>query len=416
MTPPRSRTNILHRNGGGPRAPRAPASKPRLAFYSHDSYGLGHLVRCLKVARAIAARLGPADGLLITGSPWAHRFPPPPGFRYLRLPPVVKAGQDRYLPRDPGVSFARVLRARREMITGALRWFRPDLLAVDNVPCGLAGEIAPALLAAKARTSARLVLMLRDLLDREEIVRDQWSEAGAFDLAEAIYDEIWIFGPAGAPAARLLSPALLRRAAFCGYLGGLPGTNGAAASPGEPRGNGSVGRARGQPRILVTAGGGRDGSLLVNTFLRAIGARRPSLSGRVVLGPDFPGRPATPDVGPAILEVVPFQADIAGAMAQSDLVVSMAGYHTVCEILATGRPAVLVPRVWPRQEQWLRARSLQDGRRARVIHPDDLTPESLWRAVEAGLEARTRPPVPAPGGEAAARQTAALLGAEGREG
>jgi predicted glycosyltransferase len=409
------RREAAHGDGAGRKA-RVPAPRIRLAFYAHDSFGLGHLVRCLKVGRAIAARLGPIDGLLITGSSWTHLFPPPAGFRYLHLPPVVKAGPDRYVPREPGVAFDRLLHARRERIAEALERFRPDLLAVDNVPCGLAGEIVPALWALKRRTSARLVLMLRDLLDRDDVARSQWAAAGAFDLAEAIYDEIWIFGPHAAPAARVLTPALRRRAAFCGYLGGMPGTSGDPARQGDPAGGPPPGTNGARPRILVTAGGGRDGSLLVNTFLRAIGARRPPVSGRIVLGPDYPGRPPAPDMGPGSLELVPFHADLAVAMAWSDLVVSMAGYHTVCEILATGRPAILVPRVWPRQEQWLRARSLGRGPRAQVIHPDDLTPATLWRAVEAGLEATARSPAPGGGGEAAARRAGALLGADGREG
>jgi predicted glycosyltransferase len=41
-------------------------------------------------------------------------------------------------------------------------------------------------------------------------------------------------------------------------------------------------------------------------------------------------------------------------------VVSMAGYNTFCEILSFDRPALLVPRVAPRKEQWIRARRARD--------------------------------------------------------
>ena len=42
----------------------------RVAFYSHDTFGLGHLRRTLKLAAALRRSLGEVKGLLITGSPW----------------------------------------------------------------------------------------------------------------------------------------------------------------------------------------------------------------------------------------------------------------------------------------------------------------------------------------------------------
>ena len=44
-------------------------------------------------------------------------------------------------------------------------------------------------------------------------------------------------------------------------------------------------------------------------------------------------------------------------------VVAMGGYNTFCEILSFGKPALIVPRTAPRQEQYLRAE------RARATRP-----------------------------------------------
>ena len=44
--------------------------------------------------------------------------------------------------------------------------------------------------------------------------------------------------------------------------------------------------------------------------------------------------------------------------AEADMVVSMAGYNTVCELLSFGRNAILVPRAEPVKEQLIRARLL----------------------------------------------------------
>ena len=42
-----------------------------------------------------------------------------------------------------------------------------------------------------------------------------------------------------------------------------------------------------------------------------------------------------------------FEADIANRYAESDVVVSQAGYNTVCELLSFSRRAILVPRSEP---------------------------------------------------------------------
>ena len=61
----------------------------------------------------------------------------------------------------------------------------------------------------------------------------------------------------------------------------------------------------------------------------------------------------------------------------AEAVVSMGGYNTVCEVLAEDVPALVVPRVRPRQEQLVRAERLQDLGLVDTVHPDDVTPEQL---------------------------------------
>lgn len=60
----------------------------------------------------------------------------------------------------------------------------------------------------------------------------------------------------------------------------------------------------------------------------------------------------------AILEksVLGFEPDLTRLYSESDIIVSMAGYNTVCELLSFGHHAILVPRAEPVQEQLIRAR------------------------------------------------------------
>ena len=41
----------------------------RIAIFTHDTYGLGHVRRCMHIVRAFSERLPDSSILLITGSP-----------------------------------------------------------------------------------------------------------------------------------------------------------------------------------------------------------------------------------------------------------------------------------------------------------------------------------------------------------
>jgi predicted glycosyltransferase len=90
---------------------------------------------------------------------------------------------------------------------------------------------------------------------------------------------------------------------------------------------------------------------------------------------------------------------LAGARA----VVAMAGYCTAAEILASGKPALLVPRTFPREEQLNRARLLSEAGRVQMLDPGRLDPATLATALASLLERPPRPPERLGGADAAAR-------------
>jgi predicted glycosyltransferase len=59
----------------------------------------------------------------------------------------------------------------------------------------------------------------------------------------------------------------------------------------------------------------------------------------------------------------------------------MAGYNTVCEVLAAGTPTLLVPRVAPRAEQSIRARRLAELGLVRTLPPAEATASGLGAAL-----------------------------------
>ena len=73
-------------------------------------------------------------------------------------------------------------------------------------------------------------------------------------------------------------------------------------------------------------------------------------------------------------------------LASADLVVSMGGYNTVCEILSQGTPALIIPREVPRKEQLIRAQVLYNHHLVDYIPWHSFSPINLQERVLAILE------------------------------
>ncbi|HMC90552.1 MAG TPA: glycosyltransferase, partial [Gemmataceae bacterium] len=91
------------------------------------------------------------------------------------------------------------------------------------------------------------------------------------------------------------------------------------------------------------------------------------------------------------LWVLKFVTDPDLLLSLADRVVAMGGYNTVCEVLAFEKPALIVPRITPRREQFIRAQRLQQLGLVDMLHPDELNPARLfeWLAQDRAPPSRT---------------------------
>jgi UDP-N-acetylglucosamine--N-acetylmuramyl-(pentapeptide) pyrophosphoryl-undecaprenol N-acetylglucosamine transferase len=140
------------------------------------------------------------------------------------------------------------------------------------------------------------------------------------------------------------------------------------------------------PQLLVL--GGSQGARQVNELVPAAVARLLALLGggvslRVLhqAGPknveETREAYAGAGVPGAVVEVVPFLEDVAGAMAASHLLVSRAGAITVAEICAASRPALFLPLSIAQGHQVENARLLADAGAAELLTGDAATPDAL---------------------------------------
>lgn len=341
----------------------------RIALYSHDAVGLGHLRRNLAIAGALTQ--AGASALLITGVREAGMFPAPTGADYLTVPGYAKVPAGQYEPRFLRTSTQRLAAMRAGAIAAAIEAYEPDLLIVDKHPLGLHGELRPTLELLRAR-GVPCVLGLRDVLDAPATVRAEWAAGGVQEAVHRHYARLWIYGDPDVYdvlAHCRLGRAMRDRARFTGYLASAPAPIDAAPIAGAAL-------------SLCLVGGGEDGYRLANAFARA--EMPDGTRGAILTGPMMPteDRRNLERLAGDRMDVLGFVPDPSSLMHQARSVVTMGGYNTVCELLARGARTLIVPRVAPRQEQLIRAQVLQRRGLVDVLHPTLATAARLsgWLA------------------------------------
>jgi predicted glycosyltransferase len=330
----------------------------RVLIYSHDTFGLGHLRRCLTIANSLVENHKQLSALILSGSPIIGRFDFRARVDFVRVPGVIKLRNGEYTALNLHIDVEQTLSMRASIIQHTAEIFDPNIFIVDKEPLGLRGEVHDTLKSLKGR-GTRLVLGLRDVLDEPALLVPEWERKNIVPGLEDLYDEIWIYGlpQICEPLAEIGMPASIRRRiVYTGYLPRAVARSATAAPLPE------ITR---KPYMLVTTGGGGDGVGLIEWVMRAYESDSmlpyPAL---LVLGPfmapehqaDFKRRAARL----ARLDAITFSSHMEELEANAAVIVAMGGYNTFCEILSLDKRALIVPRTVPRREQFIRATRAQE--------------------------------------------------------
>lgn len=349
----------------------------RIMFYSHDTFGLGHLRRSRTLATALTQTDPQTSAIILTGSPVAGRFTFPERVDHIRLPGVTKLSDGSYISQTLGAGIEDTTSLRAGLIQAAIERYEPDLLVVDKEPTGFRGELLPSLHWLRERGHTRTVLGLRDVLDEPTALASEWERKGATRAAEELYDEIWVYGmremydpTEGLP----LSEDARSRMHWTGYL-----RREFAVDVDVPD----------SPYILITPGGGGDGAAMVSLVLSAY-EEDPTLEPKAVLvyGPFLSGElrdrfEARVAKLNGRVTATGFDRHIEALFVGAEGVISMGGYNTFCEVLSFDKRAVIVPRTTPRLEQWLRASRAEEMGLVRMLEEtrDGMTTRAMIDAI-----------------------------------
>ncbi len=353
----------------------------RVLFWVQHLLGSGHLKRAATLAQAMQN-----EGLqvtLVNGGPPADWLLPD-GVELVQLPAL--RARDRHFSAIVDEADRPVDEAlwdrRRAQLLDLLARLQPQVLITEMFPFGrriFGTELVPWLeTAAKMQPKPWRLCSIRDILvNKGETRRYLWMR----DMALAHYDRVLVHTDPKLVPFGLTYPfadALEGLLVDTGYV--VDATTHAATTDG-------------QGEVLVSAGGGRVGSALIEVAIEARPLTRLRDAPWRLIAGGSRGDTALAALRaklPSGMILERQRGDFSALLANSLLSVSQAGYNTVVEGLRLGKPLVLVPfETEAETEQWIRAERVASLGLAAVVRERDLTPSTLARAVDLALE---RPP------------------------
>ena len=354
-----------------------------ILFYVQHLLGIGHLRRALHLVDGMA-RAG-FDVTLVTGGLPLPELAHARARRVVQLPPIRATDASfKTLVDADGHPVDDALRAvRREALLAAFAETKPAAVVVEAYPFGrraFRSELEPLTAAARAQHPCALVLCsLRDIVvppEREQRRHEIVARVRAdFDAVLIHGDRRLISLEESFPLASEIADRLV----YTGYV----------AAPGPTAQDGDT---AGADEVLVSAGGGAVGGVLLSAALAA--RRRGCLADagwRLLAGPNLPEAEfatLTDDL-PDRVAIERYRADFSQMLRRCRVSVSQAGYNTVLDVLTAGAAAVLVPFAdMVETEQTMRAERLAANGVVEMLPWAELSPDRLAEAIERAVRRR----------------------------
>ena len=162
----------------------------RVLLYNSSARGTGQFIRSIKVAQVITESFDHSVVEILAGNCIVPRALPP-RTTVVALPQISKSIDGEYV--SSGASVDSAFKKRSAAISEAIKRFGPDYFFVDSRPLGLRDELRDVLLQLQ-ETKCRSILLLRDIVDDSQIVKNQWDQAGWYQAVRALYQNVLILG------------------------------------------------------------------------------------------------------------------------------------------------------------------------------------------------------------------------------
>ncbi len=354
----------------------------RVMAVCHDSVGIGHIRRTMAIAEKATQAIPSCRVLVVSGEVHTALFSMPERVDYVKVPSICKGSDYRYTAKSLGVSFQEALTIRSAILTATTASYRPDIFLIDKSPLGVHGEAESALRIVRDRSpNSRVIFGMRDIEDAPERTISEWRKGRHLEALKFLVDEIWVYGSQSVfdvVEAYQLPEEIAEKIRYMGYITRKTCSHGVSGG----NNNGS------EKRLLVTVGGGTDGYRLIDQYLTSpvVSANGAHVKTTIIGGPDLPRSQAERlRVRAAQFPSIHFEDFVtcmSCAYKEADAILCMGGYNTMVEVVKSGKPMLVYPRVEPRLEQYIRARRFSNLHYCQLLDPNCMTPESIQAAVQ----------------------------------
>jgi len=349
----------------------------KIIIYCQHVLGVGHLFRTLEICKALKGH----DVLLVTGGPRIDTEIPR-HVEVINLPGLQMDTEFKGLfSLDGTASLDQIKRLRQKKLCAIIEKQKPDIFFLELYPFGRKAfrfELDPALQTVRSNPLLRcgVISSVRDILVEKE--KQDKHEGRVLETLNRFFDAVLVHSD---PRLISLKETFFRfdeikiPVIHTGYIAQKPRVDS------RSRIRRQLGIGEEDLMIVASAGGGSVGKPILESAIEAF--RRLKMKASPVLyvytGPymaedEFASLKAL-GAGQRV-HIAKFTSDFLSFLAAADLSISMAGYNTTMNILATGVPAL----VWPfaaNLEQGRRAERLAGLGALKLINNQDLNPDNL---------------------------------------
>jgi predicted glycosyltransferase len=349
----------------------------KIIFYCQHVLGVGHLFRALEICKALKNH----DVLLVTGGPRIDTEIPD-HVEVINLPGLRMDSEFKGLfSLDGTLSLDQIKRLRQKKLCAIIEKEKPDIFFLELYPFGRKAfrfEIDPALQALRSNPLLRcgVISSVRDILVEKE--NQDKHEGRALETLNHLFDAVLVHSD---PKLITLKESFFRfdeikiPVVHTGYIAPTPRMDS------RSRIRSQLGIGEEDLMIVASAGGGSVGKPILESAVQAfrrLKIKTPSYlyvyTGPFMAEGEFESLKAL--ATDQRVQIAKFTTDFLSFLAAADLSISMAGYNTTMNILATGVPAL----VWPfaaNREQSRRAERLAERGALKLINDQDLSPDKL---------------------------------------
>ena len=364
----------------------------KIIQYCQHVLGIGHLFRSLEISRALSDH----EVILVSGGPPVETNLPRHVTEF-RLPELQMNREFRGLhSTERPDDIDQVKEERQKRLFALMAAEKPDVFLIELYPFGRKAfrfELDPVLQAVDDRrlTCGSVFCSVRDILVEKED-RDK-HEMRAVKTLNRYFNAVLVHAD---PQLVKISETfdhfnqIAIPVDYTGYIAPKP-----AADAGKMIRQ-QLKLGEGENLIIASAGGGNVGAPILTAAVRAFSrlAEKNRCHLKLFTGPflDQSEFDRLKLYAGNNVQVIRFARDFLSYLAAADLSISMGGYNTTMNILASGAPAL----VWPfgqNREQRLRANRLASLGVLRVLENEDLAPDRLAAIMNDWMSRSTRPAV-----------------------